>query len=139
MISALRKAARPMVAEMRRISPEDTGQPRRYRGALHIPGTLKKSHGIVNGKNKEFPTIYVGPRVGKKYKYDGFYFRFLIEGSDSLAKHIKNPKDNWIAKAGRTKQSQTERTIKVELARALDRKMQSIISRHGGGKLRMVA
>ena len=139
MISAMRKAARPMVQEMRRLSPEGDGGPRQYRGSLHIPGTLKKSHGIVNGKNKDYPTIYVGPRAGKKYKYDGFYFKFLIEGSDTLASHIKNPKKNWIKQAGDSKKDQAERSIKIELARALDRKMQSIIRRHGGGKTRIAS
>lgn len=129
-LSAFRKAARPMVEAQRRLAPE-THEPRRYRGRLHIPGTLKKSHGIVNGKSKQYPAIWVGPRYGKRYKYDGFYFKFIIEGSDSLAKQIKNPVDNWIEKGARQTESQVRSVIRVELGKALDRKMQSIIRRYG--------
>lgn len=132
MLSAFRKAARPMVNEMKRLSPEDRGEPRNYRGNLHIPGTLKKSHGIVNGKSKQYPTIYVGPRMGKRYKYDGYYFKFIIEGSDSLAKQIDNPKSNWIKQAGNKTKNQVESTITLEITKSLDRTMRSAIRRGGG-------
>lgn len=133
MISAFRKAARPMVAEMKRRAPMGNKSYRDYKGALHMPGHLKKSHGIVNGKSKDYPTIYVGPRYGKKYKYDGFYFKFLIEGTDrAVAKQIKKPLDNWIEAGARATEAQVTATIRTEVARALDRKMQSLIRRSGG-------
>lgn len=138
-ISAMRKAARPMVAEMRRLSPEGDRTYRNYLGQLHTPGWLKKSHGVVNGGSKRYPAVYVGPRYGKKYKYDGYYFKFIIEGSPALAEHIKNPANDWISQAGRSKQGQAQRMIGHELGRALDRKMQSIIRRHGGGKISLAA
>lgn len=130
-ISAFRKAARPMVNEMRRQAPEGDKTYINHLGQLHIPGTLKKSHGIVNGKSKRFPAIWVGPRYGKRFKYDGFYFRYIIEGSPDLARHIKNPVSNWIERAGKSTQAVVESVIRVEIGKALDRKMQSIIRRHG--------
>lgn len=130
-LSAFRKAARPTVNKMRSLSPEDTGEPRKFRGRLHIPGTLKKSHGIVNGKSKRYPAIWVGPRYGKKYKYDGFYFKFIIAGSPAQAKQVKNPYRNWIHDAARQTESSVKGVIRIELGKALERKMQSIIRRHG--------
>lgn len=139
-LSALRKAARPMVNAQRRLAPRGTKTYRNYRGQLHVPGWLKKSHGIVNGKSKDYPTIYVGPRYGKRYKYDGYYFKWLIRGTDrAVAKQIKNPHDNWIEQGARQTEQIVQKTIRIELARALDRKMQSIIRRYGPGKIRMVA
>lgn len=135
MISAFRKAARPMVNEMKRLSPMDQGGPRKYRGNLHIPGTLKKSHGIVVGKSKQYPTVWIGPRMGKRYKYDGFYFKFIIEGSDALAKQIDRPKENWIKKAGNKTKAQVNSIITLEITKSLDRTMRSAIRRAGGTPL----
>lgn len=122
-----------MVNAMKRRAPMGEESYRDYKGNLHMPGHLKKSHGIVNGKSRKYPSIYVGPRYGKKYKYDGFYFKFLIEGTDrAVAKQIKNPLDNWIEAGARATESQVTNSISDEIGRALDRKMQSIIRRSGG-------
>lgn len=137
-VSAMRKAARPMVAEMRSRSPVGDRSYKDYLGNRHMPGNLKKSHGIVNAGSKRYPAVYVGPRYGKRYKYDGFYFKFIIEGSSYLAEHIKRPIDDWISRAGKAKQQQAENTMRLELGRALDRKMESIIRRHGGGSIKIV-
>ena len=76
--SALRKAARPLVPEIRKnidiglTSDESTGQ-------------LKKSIAIINGKTKggRKPSVYVGPRVKGSFsdkEKSGFYFYFLEYG-----------------------------------------------------------
>jgi hypothetical protein len=139
-ISALRKAARPMVEAQRRLAPKGDRTYKNYRGQLHTPGWLKKSHGIVNGKNRRYPSVYVGPRYGKKYKYDGYYFKFLIEGTDRrVARHIKRPLDNWIEQGARQTEQQVQASIERELIASLDRKMQSIIRRYGSKSVRIAA
>ncbi len=68
----MRKAAKPLLQELKRIVPQKTKQ-------------LKKSLAIINGKNVKGkpPTIYIGPRVKKSFAADdktGFYFYFLEYG-----------------------------------------------------------
>jgi HK97 gp10 family phage protein len=76
--SAMRKAAKPLVPEIRGLidaglsSDKSTGQ-------------LKKSIAIINGKTnaKRKPSVYVGPRVKKSWaskEKSGFYFYFLEYG-----------------------------------------------------------
>ena len=68
----MRKAAKPILQELKAIVPQKTKQ-------------LKKSLAIINGKNVKGkpPTIYIGPRVKKSFAADdktGFYFYFLEYG-----------------------------------------------------------
>ena len=68
----MRKAAKPILQELKSIVPVETKQ-------------LKKSLAIINGKNVKGkpPTVYVGPRVKKSFatkEKSGFYFYFLEYG-----------------------------------------------------------
>ena len=68
----MRKAAKPILQELKSIVPVETKQ-------------LKKSLAIINGKNVKGkpPTVYVGPRVKKSFESkekSGFYFQFLEYG-----------------------------------------------------------
>tara|TARA_R100000388_G_C7193006_1_gene134463 strand:+ start:324 stop:803 length:480 start_codon:yes stop_codon:yes gene_type:complete len=68
----MRKAAKPLLQELKSIVPVDSKQ-------------LKKSLAIINGKNVKGkpPTVYVGPRVKKSFaskEKSGFYFYFLEYG-----------------------------------------------------------
>ena len=68
----MRKAAKPLLQELKSIVPVDSKQ-------------LKKSLAIFNGKNVKGkpPTVYVGPRVKKSFaskEKSGFYFYFLEYG-----------------------------------------------------------
>ncbi len=57
------------------------------------PGNLKKSIGTITGKNKDNPTIYVGPRV--KGKHLGFYGAWVEKGHNIYRKGFKrNRKGN---------------------------------------------
>ena len=65
----MRKAAKPLLQELKSIVPVKSKQ-------------LRKSLAIINGKNRRGapPTIYVGPRVKKSFAAmdkSGFYFYFL--------------------------------------------------------------
>lgn len=50
-------------------------------------GNLKKSLGVITGKNKENPTILVGPRA--KRSFDGWYGHFVHEGVNVYRKGFK--------------------------------------------------
>lgn len=83
MLKAMRDASKPMKNMMRTDAP-NSGRTfttkKNGEEVIHEPGTLIKSIGITNSKSK-MPSIYVGPRYGKKYKYDGYYFSFVTRGT----------------------------------------------------------
>jgi len=57
------------------------------RGVKITPGNLKKSLGTITGKNKENPTILVGPRVKGNNK--GWYGHFVHDGVNVYRKGFK--------------------------------------------------
>ena len=76
---ALRKAARPLVPEIR--SQIKQG----LKNMTKSTGQLSRSIGIINGKTSRGrkPSVYVGPRVKKSWaskQKTGFYFYFLEYG-----------------------------------------------------------
>lgn len=69
---AMRKAAKPILTELKGLVPKDSGR-------------LRKSLAIINGKNRRgvSPSVYIGPRVKGAYSdksKSGFYFYFLEYG-----------------------------------------------------------
>jgi len=74
---AMRKAAKPILSELKGLVPKDSGQ-------------LRKSLSIINGKNKKgvAPSVFVGPRVKGAFANEnktGFYFYFLEYGFRGVA------------------------------------------------------
>ena len=74
---AMRKAAKPILTELKGLVPKDSGQ-------------LRKSLSIINGKNRRgvAPSVYVGPRVKGAFadkSKSGFYFYFLEYGFSGVA------------------------------------------------------
>jgi len=74
---AMRKAAKPILSELKSLVPKDSGQ-------------LRKSLSIINGKNRKgvAPSVFVGPRVKGAFANEnktGFYFYFLEYGFRGVA------------------------------------------------------
>ena len=74
---AMRKAAKPILSELKGLVPKDSGQ-------------LKKSLSIINGKNRKgvAPSVFIGPRVKGAFANEnktGFYFYFLEYGFRGVA------------------------------------------------------
>ena len=74
---SMRKAAKPILTELKGLVPKDSGQ-------------LRKSLAIINGKNRRgvAPSVYVGPRVKGAFANEnktGFYFYFLEYGFRGVA------------------------------------------------------
>ena len=68
----MRKAAKPILQELKNIVPVESKQ-------------LRKSLAIINGKNRRgvAPSVFIGPRVKKSFAAkdkSGFYFYFLEYG-----------------------------------------------------------
>jgi len=74
---AMRKAAKPILSELKGLVPKDSGQ-------------LKKSLAVINGKNRRgvAPSVFIGPRVKGAFANEnktGFYFYFLEYGFRGVA------------------------------------------------------
>ena len=74
---AMRKAAKPILSELKSLAPKDSGQ-------------LRKSLSVINGKNRKgvAPSVFVGPRVKGAFANEnktGFYFYFLEYGFRGVA------------------------------------------------------
>ena len=68
----MRKAAKPILQELKNIVPVESKQ-------------LRKSLAVINGKNRKgvAPSVFIGPRVKKSFAAkdkSGFYFYFLEYG-----------------------------------------------------------
>ena len=74
---AMRKAAKPILTELKGLVPKDSGQ-------------LRKSLAVINGKNRRgvAPSVFVGTRVKGAFadkNKTGFYFYFLEYGFRGVA------------------------------------------------------
>lgn len=73
----LRQVARPTLAVSKMLVP--VSQKAHYARRQKInPGNLKESLGLITGKSKDNPTIYVGPRAKGRFK--GWYGHFVHDG-----------------------------------------------------------
>ena len=82
LLSGMRQAATPLVKEMRdNIEPSG----RDYSNAKYQrkSGDLKRSIGKITGKSKEFPSLYVGPRVKRKFSNMGYVGHWVEFGNDT--------------------------------------------------------
>ena len=82
LLSGMRKAATPLVKAMRaniKPSGRDYSNARYKRNS----GDLKKSIGKITGRSKKFPSIYVGPRVKRKWGNAGYVGHWVEFGNDT--------------------------------------------------------
>lgn len=76
-LNILRQEAKSTVHAAKRFAPVSK-KPHVVRGTRIQPGNLRDSIGNITGKNRERPTIYVGPRVKGKNK--GWYGAMVEQG-----------------------------------------------------------
>ena len=72
----MRKAAKPLLQELKSLVPKDTGR-------------LRKSLAVINGKNRKGvpPSVYVGPRVKGAFKSkekSGYYGAWVEYGAEVM-------------------------------------------------------
>lgn len=73
--AAARRAAKPLVKSARRKAPSKTGNLRKSIGTIGL-----RSH---NGA----AAVFVGPRSGRRNKYDGWYAHFVEFGSRGVVRY----------------------------------------------------
>lgn len=105
----MRKAAKPLLQELKSIVPVKSKQ-------------LRKSLAIINGKNRRGapPTIYVGPRVKKSFAAmdkSGFYFYFLEYGFRGI------PGLRMLDKAASSQGNNSINRVIVEIRKLIDKRM----------------
>jgi len=105
---AMRKAAKPILTELKGLVPKDSGQ-------------LRKSLSLINGKNRRnvAPSVYVGPRVKGAYankNKTGFYFYFLEYGFRGI------PGLRMLDQAARSKGSQAFNDVTNQLKKLIEKR-----------------
>lgn len=105
----LRQIAKPTIQAAKNEVPVSK-KPHRMRGEIIQPGNLKKSIGTITGKNREVPTILVGPRVKGNNK--GWYGHFVHDGVNIYRKGFKRKRAGGVY---------LERSRRINSANALRR------------------
>lgn len=105
---AMRKAAKPILTELKGLVPKDSGQ-------------LRKSLAVINGKNRRgvSPSVYIGPRVKGAYadkSKSGFYFYFLEYGFRGVAGL------RMLDEAARSKGSQALNDVTNQLKKLIEKR-----------------
>jgi HK97 gp10 family phage protein len=105
---AMRKAAKPILSELKSLVPKDSGQ-------------LRKSLSIINGKNRRgvAPSVFVGPRVKGAFANEnktGFYFYFLEYGFRGI------PGLRMLDQAARSKGSQALNDVTNQLKALIEKR-----------------
>lgn len=78
-LKILRRQMKPIQTAVRNATPE-AKRPIKVRGKIYPVGNAKKSINIITGKSKLYPTVVVGPTIGKNRKYDAWYLYLLVYG-----------------------------------------------------------
>lgn len=105
---AMRKAAKPILTELKGLVPKDSGQ-------------LRKSLAVINGKNRRgvAPSVFVGPRVKGAFadkNKTGFYFYFLEYGFRGVAGL------RMLDKSARSKGSQALNDVTNQLKKLIEKR-----------------
>ena len=112
----LRKAATPVVKATRGFTPVAN---RNDSNTKHKKGDLKKSIGKITGKSKDFPTIYVGPRVKRKFKFKGYIGGWVEDGVSSNVVDFSGRR--YMKKGYEASKGQATIIIKSELIKVLQK------------------
>jgi len=104
----MRKAAKPILQELKNIVPVESKQ-------------LRKSLAVINGKNRKGvpPSVFVGPRVKKSFSdmdKSGFYFYFLEYGFRGI------PGLRMLDKAGASKGNTAINSVISEIKKIIDKR-----------------
>ena len=116
LLSGMRKAATPLVKAMRaNIKPSG----RDYSNAKYdrSSGDLKKSIGKITGRSKKFPSIYVGPRVKRKWGNKGFVGHWVEFGNDT-GYNLNFDGKRYVSKAYESKANEVENILEQEILKA---------------------
>lgn len=102
-IKAFRAGSRPAIAAMRKEAPvskrTDTGHP---------AANLRRSIRLVASRGRRWPTVWIGPSMGAKYRFDAYYARWVVGGA-------KAPPDPFVEQGWASSKGQALAAIKVSM------------------------
>lgn len=87
-------------------------------------GNLKKSIAIITGKSRLQPSVFVGPRVKSKDRYNGFYASFLVYGTGTSEKNKKHY--DYIRKAAAPYLNRTSEAAANKIAQYIDKRIKQL-------------
>ena len=114
----LRKAATPVVKAVRGFTPVSD---RDDFDTKHKLGDLKKSIGKITGKSKDFPTIYVGPRVKRNWGIKGYIGGWVNDGVSSEVVNFSGRR--YMKKGYEASRMQATQSIRSQLIKILEKKL----------------
>lgn len=115
----LRRQSKPILRAVKAATPI-AKKPITVRGEKYLPQNLKKSMAIKTGKSKTYPNVLVGPRMGKKYKNDGFYIYFLQYGTNKIQG------DDFIGRAASPLLPSVNRVMSSDLKKYIEKKAKTL-------------
>ncbi len=114
----LKKAATPVVKAVKANTPVSD---RDDFDTKHKVGDLKRSIGKITGKSKDFPTIYVGPRVKKNWGIKGYIGGWVNDGVKSSA--VTFSARRYMKKGYEASKMQATQSIRSQMIKILEKKL----------------
>lgn len=120
-VKILKRQAKPVVRELSRAAPtaNKTVTYWRNKSIKYDIGNLQRSMKTFTGKNKDFPTVYVGPQA-KKSRGSGYYSYYVQYGTKGRS-GIKK-KNNYVLRTEMKVRNRVTDSTAPELERYLIRK-----------------
>lgn len=120
LLKILRRQAKPLLNAIRMEAPV-AKEPIKIKGETYLPQNLKKSFAIQTGKSKKYPNVFVGPRRGKKHKYDGWYAHFLLYGTDKIKGNdfVKTGADRTMPSITQTASEEVKKYVEIQSKKAI--------------------
>lgn len=112
----LRKAATPVVKAVRANTPVSD---RDDFDTKHKVGDLKRSIGKITGKSKDYPTIYVGPRVKGKWGIMGYLGHWVEDGVNSSVVNFSGRR--YMKKGYEASKGKAGMSIRAEMIKILNK------------------
>ncbi len=117
LLSGMRKAATPLVKAMRENLGANSNRKYSEYAKYTESGGLKKSIGKITGKAKRFATLYVGPRVKRKFYDKGFIGHWVEFGNDT-GYDVNFKGRRYVQKAFESKSSEVENILEEHVFKA---------------------
>lgn len=94
MLKILKRQAKQVIPVMRSHQPvaDKVVKYHRKDNVFYNPGNLQESNRIFTGRNKGYPTVFVGPQA-KKPEGSGYYGFFVLHGTSGRRAIIKGKND----------------------------------------------
>lgn len=126
-LKILRRQVKPAISRMQAIAPEAKKDViySRDKSVVFKPGNLKRSIKVFTGKNKQFPSVYVGPRAKGKPSGSGYYGYFVAYGTKGI-RAIRRGKNNFIEKTGASVGNSVLRDIGDKTLKYIDKRAKQL-------------